>query len=226
MTQQVLPNADAPRRIRTIGLAIAILTSIGACVAMDDDEGDAEFRDGCDGVEEYIDQNGEEVICVYTDDPGEGGGDEYGEDEYGGDEYGGDDSSDPCWANPWLCSSDDWGDDGGYDDGGGEVGGGDDGGGGSCQNKLIIRVKDGTHATQHQARINAIEAARTQGRDDCRADSYYVGVLAYCDNGVPDNDPWSNANSSVHGCEQNKNLSWTCTAESTIFCNDYTYHAW
>ena len=202
--------------MRSIGLSIAIATSIAACVTMDDDEDDAEFRDGCDGVEEYIDQNGEEVICVYTDEPGDDGGD---------------DNSDPCWANPWLCSGDDWGDDdgddGNYDDGGGEAGGGDDGGGGSCHDKLFTPVRTGSHATQRQARINAIEGARTQGRADCRADWYWVGSWgAYCDTGVPDNDPWTNANSSIQGCEQGTNYSWTCTAQSTIFCRNYTYRGW
>jgi hypothetical protein len=201
-----------------LGLALAF----AACVTMDEDE-DVEFRDGCeDGVEEYIDQNGEEVICVYTDEPGDGGG----------DEEAGDDNSDPCWANPWLCSGDDWGDDGGYDDGGyddggGEAGGGDGGDAGSCYDKMFSAVRTGKHASQHDARIIAIEAARSKARADCTADWYYVGWLgAYCNAGVPDNEPWSNANSWVHGCTQGKDYKWTCTAESSISCEDYTYHGW
>jgi len=190
--------------------------AIAACVtendADDDEDHDAEFRDGCDGVEEYIDANGEEVICVYTDEPGDNGG--------GGD---------PCWDYPWLCYP--GGDDGGGEVGGeagGEAGGGDGGdpGDGGCYDKMFAPVRTGTAPSQQKARIKAIEASRAKGREDCRNDWYYVGwVGAYCDTGVPDNDEWSNANSWVHGCEQ-ENFQWTCTAHSTIFCNDYTYHGW
>ena len=198
--------AYLPRRARSASLALATAGSITACGSMDEED-EAEFRDGCDGVEEYIDENGEEVICVYTDEPGDAGGDEI---------------DDPCWVNPWLCSGDDWGDSGGGDvDGGGEAGGGDDGGGGGCRDTMFFPVATRTHASQHQARIDAIEAARTQGRAGCRADWYWVGGWgAYCDTGIPDNHPWSNGNSWVRGCEHVTNLGWTCTAESTITCND------
>lgn len=204
-------------RRHAVGIAIVITAAITACVTEGEseiaDEHDAEFRDGCDGAEEYIDQNGEEVICVYTEEPG------------GGGEAGG---GDPCWDYPWLCAP------GGDEDGGeaggdgGEAGGGGDGGNetGQCQNKLFSPVRSGSSPSQQQARINAIEAARAKGREECRADWYYVGWTgAYCDTGVPDNDEWSNANSWVYGCETVDNV-WTCTAHSTIFCRDYTYHGW
>ncbi|HWB81483.1 MAG TPA: hypothetical protein VG755_41260 [Nannocystaceae bacterium] len=109
---------EQPRRGRTIGLTIAISALVAACVSgIDDEEADADFRD-CDGAEEYIDENGEEVICIYTDEPGDGGGD----------------GSDPCWQFPWLCypggdeGGDEWSGDGGGEAGGGGDGGGDDGG--------------------------------------------------------------------------------------------------
>jgi len=107
-------NLAKPRHGRAIAITIAISALVAACVSGIDDEDDAEFRDGCDGAEEYIDENGEEVICVYTDEPGGGGG-----------------SSDPCWDYPWLCypgGDDDGGGDGG-EAGGGEAGGGEAGGG-------------------------------------------------------------------------------------------------
>lgn len=111
MSKQALHD-EVPRRGRVIALTIAISALFAACVSGgDDEEADADFRD-CDGAEEYIDENGEEVICVYTDEPGSGGGD-------------------PCWQFPWLCYpgyDDDGGGELGGDDGG-EVGGGGDGGG-------------------------------------------------------------------------------------------------
>jgi hypothetical protein len=104
-------NSVKRRHRRAIALTIAVSALFAACISGMEDEGDVEFRDDCDGPEEYIDQNGEEVICVYTEEPGGSGG--------GGD---------PCWYFPWLCGGD--GGDGGGDagDGGGEAGGGGDGG--------------------------------------------------------------------------------------------------
>lgn len=109
-------NTAKPRHGRVIALTVAISALFGACVSGMDDDADLEFRDGCDGSPEYIDQNGEEVICVYTEEPGGSGG--------------GSGNEDPCWYFPWLCGGGDAGDGGevGGGDGGGEVGGGGDGG--------------------------------------------------------------------------------------------------
>lgn len=100
------------RRGRAITVAVAMSALLVACISgIEDDDEDLGFREGCDGAEEYIDENGEMVICVYTDEPGDGGG--------GGD---------PCWYFPWLCYP--GGDDGGDGGDGGDDGGGDGGGGG------------------------------------------------------------------------------------------------
>lgn len=223
MHEQTISSTLHPqqrRRARAVAIVIAMSAAIAACVTSVEDEDevdhDAEFRDGCDGVEEYIDENGEEVICVYTEDHGGGG-------DGGGNDGGGD----PCWDYPWLCDPSDGGGEAGGD-GGGEAGGGGDGGGeqSGCYDKLFAPSRSATSSSQQRARINAIEASRAKGREDCRHDWYYVGWTgAYCDTGVPDNDEWSNANSWVEGCEY-ANLQWTCTAHSTIFCRDYTYHGW
>ncbi len=103
-------NSAKPRHGRAIALTIAISALVAACVSGMEAEDDVAFRDHCEGQEEYIDQNGEEVICVYTDEPGDGGG------------------GDPCWTFPWLCGGGDAGDGGGGEAGGGEAGGGDGGG--------------------------------------------------------------------------------------------------
>ncbi len=106
-------NPHHPWRALCLGITITMSAAIAACVGGidDDDDDDPEFRDGCDGAEEYIDENGEEVICVYTEEPGSGGG------------------GDPCWDYPWLCypPGDDDGGEVGGEAGGGEVGGGDGG---------------------------------------------------------------------------------------------------
>ena len=93
---------------RTFSFAFATLF-FAACV----DEptlGEQRQASSCDGADSYYDENGEEVICVYTDEPG--------------------DPIDPCFLFPALCG-------GGYDDGGdtctnpyGCNDGGDDSGGG------------------------------------------------------------------------------------------------
>lgn len=94
-------------------VALAIAASSAACLLATETDEHLKFRDGCDGAEEYINENGEEVICVYTDD-------------YGGGDGGNGDGGDPCWMFPWLCDPT-WGDDDGGDEGdggdGGEVGG-------------------------------------------------------------------------------------------------------
>lgn len=91
-----------------VGIALAMSA---ACISADDTDPGLEFRDGCDGAQEYIDENGETVICIYTDEPG--------------DTYSS--GGDPCWSFPWLCDPT-WGDDDGGDDYGDD--GGDDGGDG------------------------------------------------------------------------------------------------
>ncbi len=97
----------------------ALLAISAACVSQSDP--DVEFRDGCDGAEEYIDENGETVICVYTDEPG--------------DTYGS--GGDPCWYYPWLCDPT-WGDDDGGDDYGDDGGdGGGDGGTPQCPENTV-----------------------------------------------------------------------------------------
>jgi hypothetical protein len=105
-------NPHHPWRVRAIGIAMATSAAIAACVAgTDGDEEELGFRAGCDGVEEYIDANGDVVYCVYTVDSGGGGG------------------GDVCWDYPWLCDSDDdGGEAGGGEAGGGEAGGGEAGG--------------------------------------------------------------------------------------------------
>ncbi len=112
-------NLTQPRHGRAIALTIAISALVAACVSGIDDPNEVAFRDGCNGGGEYIDENGEEVICIYTEEPGDGGG--------GGD---------PCWTFPWLCGgydgggdAGDGGGDAGDGGGGGEAGGGEAGGG-------------------------------------------------------------------------------------------------
>lgn len=73
---------------------------------------------GCSGDDSYIDENGEEVICVYTDEPG-------------------DDPTDPCLLYPELCYPPDDGDDPCQNPNG--CGGGDPGGGGEQETELQRR---------------------------------------------------------------------------------------
>lgn len=104
------------RNATTIGIALAI----SACRSRGDGADDLEFREGCDGAEEYIDENGETVICIYTDEPGDSNS--------GGD---------PCWQFPWLCDPT-WGDDDGGDDYGDDGGdGGGDGGSPECPTSTV-----------------------------------------------------------------------------------------
>jgi hypothetical protein len=126
MSEQATDPTASARHIWRAGAIVTALSMSALFVACEshlDDEADmelasassgSEFRDGCvDGVEEYIDEDGNYIICIYTNDEG-----------------GGDGGGDPCWDFPWLCDPDDGGDngDGGVDDNGG-VDGGDDGGG-------------------------------------------------------------------------------------------------
>lgn len=122
--------ARSPYRQHTwrspFAIALAISASGAACVSGSEPNGNLEFRDGCDGAEEYIDENGEEVICVYTDDFGGGGDDSNGDDSNG----------DPCWTFPWLCDPT-WGDDDGGDDGADDGGDGGEGGVPECPTNTV-----------------------------------------------------------------------------------------
>lgn len=69
---------------------------------------------GCDGPDSYIDENGEEVICVYTDEPYDPPDDPWDWCSSFPEMCQGD-GDDPCVANPDLCNP------GGGDTGGGEV---------------------------------------------------------------------------------------------------------
>ncbi|MEJ7730820.1 MAG: hypothetical protein WKG00_16580 [Polyangiaceae bacterium] len=63
--------------------------------------GKAQLDDGCSGgAESYIDEHGDEVICVYTEDPG----DPPDPCELDPDSCWPDPDPDPCWMNPWLCN--------------------------------------------------------------------------------------------------------------------------
>lgn len=109
-------------------VALAIAASSAACLLGTETDDHLEFRAGCDGAEEYLDENGEMVICVYTDDYGGGDG--------GGDDDDDGDGGDPCWMFPWLCDPT-WGDDDGGDDGADDGGDGGDEGGPECPTNTV-----------------------------------------------------------------------------------------
>ncbi len=206
---------------RSLIALLAGISFVASCV--DAELGSVTQRlDGCDGsTESYIDENGEEVICVYTEEPSDDDAsddDDWGDDDWGDEDWsddgwdddGGTDTSDPCAASPELCGE----------------GGEPPPPAATCRDTLFTREADGYAGSQEWARISAIEGARALAREACRNHKYYVGYFAYCDSGVPDQKGWSNANSFIRGCTVKPDNSWVCRGGSTVFCSDYTYHAW
>jgi hypothetical protein len=150
-------NVQLNWRAGAVSAALAVAATIVACeTEVEDDPEALEFRDGCDGVDEYIDEDGNYVVCVYPDDDG-------------GD--GGYDGGDPCWQYPWLCyPSDDGGYDGGYDGGDGGYDGGYDGGE-VCWGTFTVGPFTRTRSavTESAARYDARWAVIEASQQNCAA---------------------------------------------------------
>ena len=192
----------------TTKFAIGMLV-LGACAVPE--LGTKQQADtGCvDGAESYIDENGDEVICVYTDDPGD---------------------TDPCTLDPSLCNPDPCVtnpdacdpcviDPSSCDPCVIDPSSCSGGGTGVCASRTKKATVEVVNDDKTKAEQQADTAAVNQAQNDCLGDYYNLVPPTYCGDGSYDGFQ-IDSSSCVW---QDASSVWDCSTTAEVTCN-YTFH--
>jgi hypothetical protein len=177
---------------------------IAACVEPAPDTNAVAQGLGCDGPASYIDENGDEVLCVYTEDPYNPPPDE---------------PWDWCSSFPEMCQ-DDPPEPSPPDTGGG-------GGGDVAFCPTQERQGDGSgmsESNEAEARTNARAEAFKKATDACYQWFYFPQFPSYCERGYHGySDGFNITDSCVEPYPDTSPNYWRCSAKATVTCSGYTW---